>query len=70
MDDGLGQAAVMRRRPACVPAPRSSFAGFRYPSNVIMLVVRWYLRCSLSYRDVEELLSERGITVDHVTLYR
>jgi transposase, IS6 family len=35
-----------------------------------MLVVRWYLRSGLSYRDVEELLSERGITVDHVTLYR
>jgi IS6 family transposase len=29
--------------------------------------VRWYLRYGLSYRDVEELLAERGITVDHVT---
>ena len=35
-----------------------------------MLAVRWYLRYSLSYRDVEELLAERGITVDHVTIYR
>jgi IS6 family transposase len=32
--------------------------------------VRWYLRYGLSYRDVEELLAERGITVDHVTIYR
>jgi len=32
--------------------------------------VRWYLRYGLSYRDVEELLAERGITVDHVTVYR
>jgi transposase, IS6 family len=31
--------------------------------------VRWYLRFGLSYRDVEELLAERGITVDHVTIY-
>jgi transposase-like protein len=35
-----------------------------------MLAVRWYLRYSLSYRDVAELLAERGIAVDHVTLYR
>ena len=35
-----------------------------------MLAVRWYLRYSLSYRDVEELLAERGIVVDHVTIYR
>ena len=35
-----------------------------------MLAVRWYLRFSLSYRDVEELLAERGIEVDHVTIYR
>ena len=34
-----------------------------------MLVVRWYLRFGLSYRDVEELLVERGIAVDHVTIY-
>ncbi len=60
----------MRRRPACVPAPRSSFAGFRFPPDVIVVAVRWYLRYGLSYRDVEELLAERGITVDHVTVYR
>jgi IS6 family transposase len=35
-----------------------------------MVAVRWYLRYGLSYRDVEELLAERGIDVDHVTIYR
>ena len=35
-----------------------------------MLAVRWYLRFGLSYRDLEELLAERGIDVDHVTLFR
>jgi transposase-like protein len=35
-----------------------------------MLAVRWYLRYSLSYRDVAELLAERGIAVDHITIYR
>jgi IS6 family transposase len=34
------------------------------------LAVRWYLRYGLSYRDVEELLAERGIEVDHVSVYR
>jgi transposase-like protein len=37
---------------------------------VIVLAVGWYLRFGLSYRDVEELLAERGIEVDHVTVYR
>ena len=48
----------------------SVFAGFRFPPKVISIAVRWYLRYGLSYRDVEELLAERGITVDHVTIYR
>jgi transposase-like protein len=56
--------------PTAVPALRSSFARFRFPPEVIPLAVRWYLRYSLSYRDVEELLAERGIVVDHVTIYR
>ena len=37
---------------------------------MILLAVRWYLRYGLSYRDVEELLAERGVEVDHVTIYR
>jgi len=57
-----------RSRPP-VQAP-SAFAGFRFPPDVILLAVRWYLRYGLSYRDLEELLAERGIDVDHVTLYR
>ena len=47
---------------------RSQFAGFRFPRDVIAVAIRWYLRCGLSYRDIEELLAERGITVDHVTV--
>jgi len=46
----------------------SGFTGFRFPPEVILLAVRWYLRYALSYRDLE-LLAERGIEVDHVTLY-
>ena len=58
-----------RRRP--VPSSDlSGFAGYRFPPEVIVLAVRWYLRFGLSYRDLEELLGERGIDVDHVTLFR
>jgi transposase, IS6 family len=35
-----------------------------------MVAIRWYLRYSLSYRDVEELLAERGVHADHVTVFR
>ncbi len=58
------------RCSASSPANRSEFAGYRFPPEVIMLAVRWYLRYGLSYRDVEELLVERGIEVDHVTIHR
>jgi transposase, IS6 family len=58
------------RRPHPAPALGSAFAGFRFPPDVIVLAVRWYLRLGLSYRDVEELLAERGIEADHVTVYR
>ena len=58
------------RRPRPASSARSAFAGFRFPPDVIVLAVRWYLRYGLSYRDLEELLVERGVEVDHVTVYR
>jgi transposase, IS6 family len=42
---------------------------FKWP-EVILLAVGWYLRFSLSYREVEELLAERGLHADHVTIWR
>src|SRR6201993_3853374 len=42
----------------------------QFEPEVILLAVGWYLRFSLSYRDVEELLAERGVHVDHVTVWR
>jgi transposase-like protein len=50
--------------------PRPAFAGFRFPAEAIVVAVRWYLRYGLSYRDVEELLAERGVEVGHVSVYR
>ena len=57
-----------RSRPS-IP-PRSAFAGFRFLHDVIVVAVRWYLRFGLSYRDVEELLTGRGVEVDHATVYQ
>ncbi len=58
------------RRSRSAAIARSAFAGFRFPPEVILIAVRWYLRFGLSYRDVEELLVERDVEVDHVSLYR
>jgi transposase-like protein len=68
----LNEAVEVKRRHLIRPVqlPRSAFAGFRFPPEVILLAVRWYLRYGLSYRDLEELLTERGMEVDHVTLFR
>jgi transposase-like protein len=45
-------------------------AGSGFPAEVIVVAVRWYLRFNLSYRDVGKLLLERGVEVDHVTVFR
>src|SRR5436305_9916755 len=41
-----------------------------YEADIILLCVRWYVRYSLSYRDLEEMMRERGLHVDHTTIYR
>jgi len=41
-----------------------------FQADIILLNVRWYLRYSLSYRDLEEMMLERGVEVDHTTIYR
>src|SRR5262249_16286528 len=54
---------MQRKRPAL-------FRGRHFEDTIIILCVRWYLRYSLSYRDLEEMMMERGLTVDHVTIWR
>lgn len=41
-----------------------------FQAEIILLGVRWYLRYALSYRDLEELMQERSVEVDHTTIYR
>ena len=46
------------------------FKGVHYPKAVVLHAVFFYVRYAVSYRDLEEILAERGVTVDHATLNR
>ncbi len=48
----------------------SSFKGRHFTSEVILWALRWYLAFPISYRDLALMLSDRGVAVDHTTLYR
>ncbi len=41
-----------------------------YQSNIIILCVRWYLKYALSYRDLSEMMQERGLFINHSTIFR
>src|SRR5512134_761558 len=46
------------------------FKGHRFEKDLILLCVRWYLAYPLSYRNLEEMMAERGVEVDHSNIYR
>ncbi len=47
-----------------------SFKGRQFTADVILWAVRWYLMFPISYRDLELMLQDRGVTVDHTTIFR
>ena len=49
---------------------QNPFKWRHFQSDIILLCLRWYLRYALSYRDLEEIMAERGLSVDHTTIYR
>lgn len=49
---------------------KQPFKWKHFQGDVILLCVRWYLRYALSYRNLEEIMLERGLSVDHTTIYR
>src|SRR5258708_8016469 len=51
-------------------AEQQPFKWRHFEAEIILVCVRWYLRYALSYRDLEELMGERGLSVDHTTIYR
>ncbi len=51
-------------------AEQHPFTWRHFQAEIILLCVRWYLRYALSYRDLEEMMQERGLHVDHTTIFR
>ena len=62
-EQGCKVGGVRKNRPPV-------FRGRHFHDELIELCVRWYLRFSLSYRDLEEMMAERGLSVDHSTIAR
>lgn len=48
----------------------SDFKGRHFEGEIVLWAVRWYCRYEVSYRDLEQMMSERGVSVDHFTIYR
>ncbi len=66
---GTNHGMAKRRRAAQV-RPDQSFKGRQFTAEVILWAVRWYLMFPISYRDLELMLADRGVTVDHTTIFR
>jgi transposase-like protein len=48
----------------------SDFKGRHFEGEIVLWAVRWYCRYGISYRDLEQMMAERGVSVDHSTIYR
>lgn len=48
----------------------SDFKGRHFEGETVLWAVRWYCRYGVSYRDLEQMMGERGVSVDHSTIYR
>lgn len=59
-----------RTNSSYIPSCTNPFKGRHFDSVVILTCMRWYCKYALSYRDIEEMIIERGIEVDHTTIYR
>ena len=61
---------MARRQRAATVRPDQSFKGRQFTAEVILWAVRWYLMFPISYRDLELMLADRGVEVDHTTIFR
>jgi transposase-like protein len=55
---------------AVMQGNKNPFKGRQFTAEIILWAVRWYLQFPISYRDLECMLSDRGVQVDHTTLFR
>src|ERR671919_1537669 len=61
---------MARRRQVASVRPDQPFKGRQFTAEVILWAVRWYLMFPISYRDLALMLQERGVAVDHTTIFR
>jgi transposase, IS6 family len=61
---------MARRHQAGAVKQGGSFKGRQFTAEVILWAVRWYLMFPISYRDLELMLADRGVDVDHTTIFR
>src|SRR5919202_4742066 len=61
---------MAKRRQAIRVRPDQPFKGRQFTAEVILWAVRWYLMFPISYRDLALMLQERGVAVDHTTIFR
>src|SRR3954451_6662845 len=61
---------MARRQRVAQARPDQSFKGRQFTAEGILWAVRWYLMFPISYRDLELMLADRGVTVDHTTIFR
>src|SRR6059058_5795455 len=66
----VSSASIQENRGVPFMSEQHPFKWLHFESEIILLCVRWYLRYSLSYRDLEEMMRERGLHVDHTTISR
>ncbi len=52
------------------PKQPAVFKGRHFEAEIIVICVRWYLRYPLSFRQLEEIMAERNLSVDHVTIWK
>jgi transposase, IS6 family len=61
---------MARRRRVASAGPDRPFKGRQFTAEVILWAVRWYLMFPISYRDLALMLQDRGVEVDHTTIFR
>ena len=61
---------MTRRRRAPEVRQDQAFRGRQFTAEVILWAVRWYLMFPVSYRDLQRMLMDRGVAVDHTTIFR
>ena len=78
---GVGSGVVLQKtsrsgnvreksKRGLIMTEQNPFKWRHFQADIILSCVRWYLRYALSYRDLEEMMAERGLSVDHTTIFR